>query len=119
MRAGTSITARGRGGVVNSSPRRSPDESTGKRELTMTDNARQKLLDVDRRYRLIFGSLGIADLIADPAARKREPEVRRKYFATERQIDQLRPAHSNLLRKLEAQFWKVHPTAQATTGKPC
>jgi hypothetical protein len=73
----------------------------------MTDaQARQKLLDLDRRYRLILGSLAIADLIADSAARKREPEVRRKYFATERQIDQLRPAHPNLLRKLEAQFWE-------------
>jgi hypothetical protein len=44
------------------------------------------------------------------------PEVQLEYSATEREIDQLRAAHPNLLRKLEAQFWKVHPTAQATTG---
>jgi hypothetical protein len=67
LRNATSIAARRRGVVVNSfAPALTWQELTGERELTMTDGqARQKLLDFDRRYRLI---LGIADLIADSAA---------------------------------------------------
>ena len=96
LRNATSIAARRRGVVVNSfAPALTWQELTGERELTMTDGqARQKLLDFDRRYRLI---LGIADLIADSAARKRMPEVQLEYSATEREIDQLRAAHPNLL----------------------
>jgi hypothetical protein len=44
------------------------------------------------------------------------PELLRKLSRLSRAIDRLRAAHPELLRRLEAQFWKVHPTAQATTG---
>jgi hypothetical protein len=54
----------------------------------MTESeARRKLIELDRRYRLILGSLPLADLIRDKAVWKRMPEVERKYSATEFAIE--------------------------------
>jgi hypothetical protein len=53
-----------------------PGRVDGGEELTVTEaEARTKLLELDRRYLLVLDSLTVADLLHDPAARKREPEV--------------------------------------------
>jgi hypothetical protein len=80
------------------------------------DEARQKLLELDHRYRLILSSTPIDDLVCDPATQERMAEARRKFFQTERAIGQLRAAHPKLFRQLTAQFRQAHPIAKATTN---